>query len=192
MLCAHSNLNNCILFPFPSKCQQDTATPITCFANPNKTKLLKPYIPRNIKNAFTQQSRGILAANGNIFVLPWKIQQGHNSSKVGFGTLARYEFMREIRKAFSTCSKSPPLSPPVPEQNQFVVSDTSKCLAGWSHQASQNRYSAHWKHLYLGWCHPCWFIFSGCLTSVNALHYTFAWPCCGQTYFVAKSQNKIA
>lgn len=42
--------------------------------------------------------------------------------------------MSETRKVFSTCSKSPPLSPPVPEQ--FVVSDTSKCLADWSHQAS--------------------------------------------------------
>lgn len=44
-------------------------------------------------------------------MLPWEIQQGDNSSKVGFGTLTSYEFTRETRKAFSTCSKSPPLAP---------------------------------------------------------------------------------
>lgn len=72
--------------------QQDTATPITRFANPKKTKLQKSYILRNVKNVFTQQSRDTLAANANIFVLPWRFQQRHNSSKGGFGTLASMNY----------------------------------------------------------------------------------------------------
>lgn len=90
MPCTHSDLNNCFLsLSIPLKVAAGHSYS-HYFVNPKKTKLLESYIPRNIRNVFAQQSRGTLAANANVFVLPWKIQQGHNSSKVGLGTLAKY------------------------------------------------------------------------------------------------------